>query len=160
MRKAMKNLKDVLKNNLERAMQSKPGLETVPKLAKRCYWPRGDRKGTLIGARTIGYIFQQNKHSPNLDIVEAIGTALNIEPWQLVKDGSELKEAPVVPLDLGMLAAAIQAAEEPLVELGATITLEDKSRLIAAFYANGMKNGRIDQDTIKEMVMLLTGRRQ
>lgn len=157
MRKQSKNLKDVLRANVEKVMLTRPGLETPPKLAKRCYWPRGDRKGSLIGARTIGYIFDETAHSPNLDVVEAVGNALEVESWQLLKDG-EPKVQPVIPLDVGMLAAAIQAAEEPLQEMGVTITVEEKARLIAAFYANGMKNQRIDSDTIQEMVKLLTGR--
>lgn len=85
---AMMSLRSLLRRNLEDRMARDPDVDSPARLARRCRWPRGRKKGQPIAPRTIGYIFEESEDSPSpsLDVVEAIATALSIKPWELIMD--------------------------------------------------------------------------
>lgn len=80
--------KSILRQNLQRRMDADPSIDSPTKLAKKCFWPRGKKKGKPIAARTIGYIFEDddNSPSPSLDVIEATARALKVEIWELLTD--------------------------------------------------------------------------
>lgn len=85
---AMVSLRSLLRRNIESRMRVSPDVDSPARLARRCRWPRGRKKGQVIGARTIGYIFEdrEDSPSPSVDLVEAIATALGVKPWELMID--------------------------------------------------------------------------
>lgn len=90
------SLKTVLRENLTRLMRVNPDVDSRAKLARRCHWPRGGKKGAKIAPRTIGYIFEDGDDSPSptLDVLEAVATAIGVRPWELlIGAGNDKEEA-------------------------------------------------------------------
>jgi hypothetical protein len=76
----------ILADNLRRLMDENPSLSTPEKIAKRCHWVGGKRKGKPIAERTIRYLLEAKPDSPApaLDLVVSVAECLGVEPWELL----------------------------------------------------------------------------
>lgn len=89
----MRSVKEILAENLRRAMDARPDVDTPAKLAKRATWPRGSKAGDHISARQVGYALDARKTAPapTIDFLEAVARALQMQPWELITDNSQTR---------------------------------------------------------------------
>lgn len=89
----VRNAKDILAANLRALMDATPALDTPAKLAAAAKWPRGAKAGEHVSPRMILYALTPGRMvpSPTLDLVEAVATALGVQPWELITDPGEAR---------------------------------------------------------------------
>jgi hypothetical protein len=89
--------RDVLAANVQRLMDEHGDLGSPGKLAKRCFWPGGNKKGKRVSERQIRYVLDTRagaalpSPSPSLDLIVAIGNAFKVPAWQLLVDDKQLR---------------------------------------------------------------------
>jgi hypothetical protein len=90
--------RDLLAANVRELMRNRPDLDTSRKLAARCRWPDSAgplRRGKPLSERYIRYVLNptaDEQHSPSIDVVTAIATALGTQAWRLLVDDKTLRQ--------------------------------------------------------------------
>lgn len=89
--------RELVAANVRRLMAVTPDLDTPAKLAKKCYWPHGNKKaGKRLGARTIRYLLDTRQTvppppAPSVDVLVAIARAFGRQPWELLADDEQTR---------------------------------------------------------------------
>lgn len=79
-----KSLSEILADNVARAMEADPDIETQTKLA--------GRSGGAFGQQHVGRILK-GELSVGLDVLEGLAKAIRCEPWELLVDGEAAQQA-------------------------------------------------------------------
>jgi hypothetical protein len=85
-----------LRKNLKALLEA----HKLTRLTLRATYLAGPKKGRLVSPRAIGYMLSADPAapSPSLDVLAAVATAFDLQPWHLLVPGLDPNNPPVTQL--------------------------------------------------------------